>query len=89
MPSATCCDRAYYCPTAQDDECAIHGGFNVCCAHPELHQPLDWEIVKLVCDYNMKRGWYCTRRRDHAGPCALIPRWWMVRYWHWPWSRAY
>lgn len=24
-----------------------------------------------------KRGWYCTRPRPHAGPCALMQRWWM------------
>lgn len=34
------CD-AYYCPTSGEDECAVHGGFDVCCAHPELHEYTD------------------------------------------------
>lgn len=34
-----CCDKAYYCPTAGEDECGEHGGFDICCGHPELHIP--------------------------------------------------
>lgn len=28
------------------------------------------------CAYRMKRGWFCSRRRWHTGPCALRPKWW-------------
>jgi len=35
-PGAT----VYYCPTAGDTESDCHGGFDTCCAHPELHQQL-------------------------------------------------
>jgi hypothetical protein len=29
----------YFCPTAGEVESARHGGFDVCCAAPELHRP--------------------------------------------------
>jgi len=28
----------YWCPTIDGFESACHGGFDVCCAHPELHR---------------------------------------------------
>ena len=34
----TCCDDMYWCPTANDWECAKHGGFDVCCNKPQLHK---------------------------------------------------
>lgn len=36
-----CCGHTYLCPTAKAIECGEHGGFDVCCAHPELHVPID------------------------------------------------
>lgn len=31
----------YFCPTGSEVECCSwHSGFDVCCAHPELHEPL-------------------------------------------------
>lgn len=33
------CHRGYWCPTVGNYECPKHGGFSVCCAHPELHKP--------------------------------------------------
>lgn len=39
MTYGTCCDRLYYCPTAGEDECDVHGGFDVCCNRPDLHRP--------------------------------------------------
>jgi multidrug efflux pump subunit AcrA (membrane-fusion protein) len=36
-PGAT----TYYCPTAGKVESSCHGGFDVCCNAPELHQPRD------------------------------------------------
>ena len=33
-----CCDSGYYCPAAGENECAVHGGFDVCCEHPERHE---------------------------------------------------
>ncbi|MBL3664474.1 hypothetical protein JL475_00240 [Streptomyces sp. M2CJ-2] len=30
----------YYCPTGGETESDCHGGFDVCCARPDLHQPL-------------------------------------------------
>lgn len=39
--TAYCCDRAYLC--GGEVECAIHGGFDVCCDRPDLHQePADY-----------------------------------------------
>lgn len=35
-PDAT----TYYCPQAGEVESDCHGGFDVCCAHPELHRPI-------------------------------------------------
>lgn len=35
-PNAT----TYYCPTVGETESDCHGGFDVCCARPELHQPI-------------------------------------------------
>lgn len=35
-PGAT----VYYCPAADDTESDCHGGFDVCCAAPDLHQQL-------------------------------------------------
>ena len=34
------CDDLYYCGTSDDIECPRHGGFDVCCAHPESHLPV-------------------------------------------------
>lgn len=33
--------RLYFCPTSGDVECPHHGGFDVCCSRPDLHQPID------------------------------------------------
>jgi hypothetical protein len=30
--------RIVYCPTAGEDECLTHGGFDVCCDRPGLHE---------------------------------------------------
>jgi hypothetical protein len=30
----------YYCPSSSQYECPVHGGFDVCCDHPEKHIPL-------------------------------------------------
>ena len=46
LPSREC--RPYYCPTADDFECCgLHGGFETCCAAPELHQVLTESQVAL------------------------------------------
>ena len=39
MAPQPCCPDVYFCPTSGDPECPRHGGFTVCCAHPELHRP--------------------------------------------------
>lgn len=31
-------------------------------------------------DVYTKRGWYCTRKSPHNGPCALVPRWWNIKW---------
>jgi hypothetical protein len=33
-------DQRYFCPTSGDVEHPTHGGFDVCCGHPELHRPI-------------------------------------------------
>lgn len=35
----TCTSEPYWCPTSNSVESACHGGFSVCCEHPELHEP--------------------------------------------------
>ncbi|MGZ0231157.1 hypothetical protein [Streptomyces sp. CPS1] len=32
--------QLYYCPTAGEVESDCHGGFDVCCGRPDLHQPI-------------------------------------------------
>ncbi|UDL16799.1 hypothetical protein SEA_ATUIN_106 [Arthrobacter phage Atuin] len=38
------------------------------------------------CNYFFKKGWYCTRSRNHEGPCCLFEiRSWKTRLrraWH-------
>lgn len=34
------CDPSYFCPTNGEWESPCHGGFDVCCNHPELHQQI-------------------------------------------------
>lgn len=55
-PGAT----TYYCPTAGDTESDCHGGFDICCARPDLHQQL------LPCSW-------AFLRRDH-GPHSWEPQ---------------
>ncbi|MFF8412863.1 hypothetical protein [Streptomyces omiyaensis] len=38
----------YFCPAAGGTESACHGGFDTCCARPDLHQVLDPERRYLV-----------------------------------------
>ncbi|MEV4415005.1 hypothetical protein [Catellatospora sp. NPDC049609] len=33
------CPDLYYCPTSGEVESGCHGGFDTCCAAPQLHQP--------------------------------------------------
>lgn len=35
------CDPMYWCPTVGEFESSCHGGFDVCCDHPELHEVRD------------------------------------------------
>jgi hypothetical protein len=32
----------------------------------------------MQCRRNWKRGWWCSRSDNHAGPCALRPKWWFM-----------
>lgn len=34
------CQPSYFCPTNGEWESPCHGGFDVCCNHPELHQQI-------------------------------------------------
>ncbi|MFH9812536.1 hypothetical protein ACH4NO_18310 [Streptomyces olivaceus] len=43
-PGAT----VYYCPTSGETESDCHGGFDVCCARPDLHQPTDEACQQLA-----------------------------------------
>jgi hypothetical protein len=36
-PALCCGDALFWCPTAEQVECTIHGGFDDCCEHPEQH----------------------------------------------------
>lgn len=53
-----CCPDAYYCPddagTGGETECPRHGGFDVCCAHPERHIPMDieaWHAAQQILEH--------------------------------------
>lgn len=37
---ASCCEQAYFCPASNEVECGVHGGFDTCCARPDLHHPV-------------------------------------------------
>lgn len=43
-PGAT----VYYCPTSGETESDCHGGFDVCCDRPDLHQPTDEACQQLA-----------------------------------------
>ncbi|MFI0967041.1 hypothetical protein ACH4S8_37505 [Streptomyces sp. NPDC021080] len=47
-PEPTCCPDAYLCDG--EIECARHGGFDVCCSHPEKHVPQDREAWHRMMD---------------------------------------
>lgn len=32
--------QVYFCPTSGETESDCHGGFDVCCARPDLHRPV-------------------------------------------------
>lgn len=32
----------------------------------------------MTCDRHWP-GWYCIRKQNHIGPCALKPQWWNLR----------
>ena len=38
---AACCPDAFYCPAGGETECPRHGGFDICCARPDQHVPMD------------------------------------------------
>jgi|LakMenEpi03Aug12_release.lakeMendotaPanAssembly.Ray.scaffolds.fasta_scaffold219531_2 hypothetical protein len=42
---ARCCDQVYYCPSSNDHECPVHGGFDVCCDRIDLHEAPRYEKV--------------------------------------------
>jgi hypothetical protein len=42
-----CCTEIYWCPTVGEIECGVHGGFDVCCEHPELHAAPESAISAL------------------------------------------
>lgn len=47
-----------------------------------LHIPQSNEKEDLMKDnHHGYVGWRCTREKLHAGPCALIPRWWNWLAW--------
>ncbi|RAG86842.1 hypothetical protein DN069_04755 [Streptacidiphilus pinicola] len=64
----------YYCPTVREVEHTTEGGFDVCCAHPELHVPMpDTEATAVVSDAldQAKRREFRLGRRAKAAEAAL------------------
>jgi hypothetical protein len=57
----------YFCPTAREVESATGGGFDTCCAHPELHLPMpDTEATHAVSEAlsdALKREYALTHKR--------------------------
>lgn len=49
-PHTDACPDLYYCPTAGEVESGCHGGFDVCCWAPELHQPVNAEGMARLAD---------------------------------------
>lgn len=47
-----------------------------------VEEPADALLRDIPCTINFKRGWKCIRAYHHAegGPCALVPKWWNLRY---------
>ncbi|MGW1468483.1 hypothetical protein ACWCPT_29575 [Streptomyces sp. NPDC002308] len=69
-PGAT----TYYCPTAGEVESDCHGGFDVCCAHPELHQQLSG-IEPVYCEGYQQTDTSAPdadRTRRHLVPVARL-----------------
>lgn len=64
----------YYCPTVREVEHATEGGFDVCCARPELHLAMpDTDATAAVSHAldQAKRSEYRLRRRAEAAETAL------------------
>lgn len=47
--------RLYYCPASGETESDCHGGFDICCDRPDLHQPVDTGLT--------------ARDEQQAAPC--------------------
>jgi hypothetical protein len=56
----------YFCPTVGEIESATHGGFDVCCAHPELHTYLGYSTpgIEAISDYLSEKA-----RADFSRTC--------------------
>ncbi|MFF7631411.1 hypothetical protein [Streptomyces cyaneofuscatus] len=52
-PGAT----VYYCPTAADTESDCHGGFDVCCSAPDLHQQVLKCSLAHCCQVHPPHSW--------------------------------
>lgn len=65
--------KIYYCPTAGDIEMQPGGGFDVCCEHPELHQPLLFATeVKSMCETATALGLALGRKQALVDAEAAI-----------------
>lgn len=55
----------YFCPTVGEIESATHGGFSVCCTHPERHVMIghDTPAITAISTYLSKRA-----QEDFSGP---------------------
>jgi hypothetical protein len=47
-PMLCCGDALFWCPTVEQVECSIHGGFSVCCAHPERHITIPTVMEQVI-----------------------------------------
>ncbi|NEA52377.1 hypothetical protein [Streptomyces sp. SID10815] len=47
----------YYCPAAEEIESDCHGGFDVCCGHPDLHQTVLPCALAVLRRSHAAHGW--------------------------------
>lgn len=76
----TCCDYAYWCPTARDVKCYAHGGYEQCCEREELHECLP-DMYGSEDGIGFGDGFICLRcgnyeaaGNPHGPPAPGFPR---------------
>lgn len=72
-PHDCCGDALFWCPSTQNVECSIHGGFTRCCDMPELHRSIP-ALVEGVVMGDGAESVTCTSG-DHLDEPAVGDAW--------------